>query len=111
LRKEAKLQQRFLRKSILVIPHLSNLIGQTVSTIETALEPQTRRTQQLYWEFVHELSADGDVSSRLQEILTKMVTELSLPHECLTIACIYINRAVSNMQKKEFFLSSPLVER
>jgi hypothetical protein len=94
-----------------VIPHLSNMIGQTVNTIETALEPQTRRTQQLYWEFIHEENSEGDVSSRLQKILTKMVSALGLPQQCLTIACVYINRAVRNMQKKEFYLSSLLVER
>ena len=112
LRKEAKLQQKFLRKSNLIIPHLSQTIATTVATIEGALKLQTLRSNQLYSEFVNDQTNEEEgVSLRLLKMLFKMVRNLGIPHQCLTIACIYLNRAVRQMQAKEFYLSSNMVER
>lgn len=112
LRKEAKLQQKFLRKSTLIIPHLSQTIATTVATIEGALKLQTLRSNQLYSEFVNDqTNEDEEVRLRLLKMLLKMVKNLGIPQQCLTIACIYLNRAVRQMQAKEFYLSSIMVER
>ena len=44
MRKEAKKQQKFFRKSLLIIPHLASTISSTVSTIEGSLLLQTKRS-------------------------------------------------------------------
>lgn len=49
--------------------------------------------------------------SKIQMNLTKMVKTLKLPHECLTIAWVYVSRAVSRMQSKSFFLSNATSEK
>lgn len=103
---------RFLRKSALIIPHFANIIATTVSTIEQALKLQTLRSQQLYKEFMTEQPDDKfDVKVKLEKTLMKMVKNLGIPQQCLTIACIYLNRAIKQMAKKEFYLSALLVER
>jgi hypothetical protein len=95
LRKEAKLQVKFLKKSEKIIPHLSSIIATTVSTIESALKLQTIRSQQLYKEFLTDQPKDDlDVKVKLEKTLLKMVKNLGIPHQCLSIACIYLNRAI-----------------
>lgn len=80
LRKEAKLQQKFLRKSALVIPHLSSTIATTVATIESALKLQSLRSLQLYKEFFNDqTNEDEEVRLRLLKMLFKMVKNLGIP--------------------------------
>lgn len=40
-----------------------------------------------------------------------MVRKLDIPQQCLTIASIYIQRAIKNWKKTEFFLSTLVAEK
>jgi len=70
------------------------MIAGTAATIEAALALQVKRSDQLYSEFIIE-SSEEPLSKILDQLINKMARGLSLPHQCLTIACIYINRAVA----------------
>lgn len=123
-RKMAKVQQKQIRKSERIIPHMSKDIISTAATLEAALKLQIVRSNQLYKDFINSSTDDvkfqtqlemamGPQSSNsahekadridekaLESSLTntihKMVRKLQLPQQCLTIASIYIQRAIKN---------------
>lgn len=43
--------------------------------------------------------------------MSKMVRKLEIPQQCLTIASIYIQRAIKNWKNTEFFLSTLVAEK
>lgn len=51
------------------------------------------------------------LAETLQDTLLTMVSKLELPHQCLTIAYIYIERVVKEMQKNRFYISCATVKR
>lgn len=57
-----------------------------------------------------EMSKKTNVGRRIEEKLVKLMRALKLPHQCLTIAYLYIGKAVSKMASKTFFLSTSIVE-
>lgn len=48
---------------------------------------------------------------KVEALLYKLIKVLELPHQCVSIAYIYIERALKRMTDEKFFLSSQIVQR
>jgi len=69
LRREARLKQRLNRKSLLMVPHFSNLISNCAKQIETCLKAQVKKSHIDYKEFLdHEASQETQNLVYLQNL-------------------------------------------
>ena len=55
---------------------------------------------------------DGPLLERkIEKTMMLMITRLELPHQCLMIAQIYINRICASTAKTQMFLTSAILEK
>jgi hypothetical protein len=122
------------------LPHIATLIADTAVTIETHLAKQAKLSNLKYSVFAEnqaesefksklELSIRKNTSSeglitphqgstqtktlqqRIEATFDKMTRVLEIPHQCIIIASVYVNRAVARMAENQFFLSTLIAEK
>jgi len=132
-RKQAKIELKAQRRTEKVLPHFCHMVHEMAVMIETNLQAQVRLSNVKYNVFVHDTphhavdamttktdkhseltkgkKAASTLYPRLEQQVTKMMTTLRMSRECLVIAWVYICRAVSKMQQRQFFLSNATAEK